>query len=124
MAKVNIEWEHDVPKKAKELIQKAVEGLWEASEEAVTVIGNISYDQCPLDKHTLRDSWQDVLKPLTNEIGFRFGYSTKYAARLHEHPEYNFKTPGTKAKYLEHPIEQNLGDWQGHFLNKLKQVMK
>jgi hypothetical protein len=120
MAKVNIEWEHEVPKNVKELVQKAVEGLWEASEEAVIIIGNESEQQVPLDIGTLRDSWKT--DPLADEIGFRMGFHTRYAARLHEHPEYRFKN-NRKGKYLEHPIEQNLGNWQGHFLNKLKQVM-
>ena len=123
MAKVNIEWEHDIPKRAKELVKKAVTGLWEASEEAVIVIGNESERQVPLDVGTLRDSWRT--KPIADKqsIGFEMGYYTKYAARLHEHPEYHFQN-GRKAKYLEQPIEQNMGNWQGHFLNKLKQVMK
>lgn len=35
------------------------------------------------------------------------GYNKVYAARLHEHPEYNFQK-GRKAKYLEDPIKQNM----------------
>jgi hypothetical protein len=35
------------------------------------------------------------------------GYHTPYAARLHEHPEYNFQG-GRKGKYLEDPIKNNL----------------
>jgi hypothetical protein len=120
MAKVRIVWEHDVPKNVKKVIQKTVEGLWEASRLATDVIGNESHMQTPIDTGTLRRSW--FTKPLLSKIGFGFGYRTPYAARLHEHPEYKFKTPGTKAKYLEDPIEQNLGDWQGKFLSKLKSV--
>jgi hypothetical protein len=119
MGKVSIEWEHDVPKKAKELIQKMVEGLWEASETATDIIGNESEKQVPFDIGTLRDSWK--VTPLTKEIGFVMSYNTPYAARLHEHPEYKFKNR-RKAKYLEQPIEENLGDWQGRFLSKLKEV--
>jgi hypothetical protein len=121
MAKVSIEWEHDVPKKAKEIVAKMIEGLWEASEEAVIVIGNESEKQVPFDIGTLRDSWDT--KPIADRetIGFQMSYNTPYAARLHEHPEYKFKN-GRKAKYLEQPIEENLGDWQGRFLSKLKEV--
>lgn len=35
------------------------------------------------------------------------GYNTRYAARLHEHPEYRFQK-GRKGKYLEDPIKTNL----------------
>lgn len=34
------------------------------------------------------------------------GYHTVYAARLHEHPEYNFQK-GRKGKYLEDPARRN-----------------
>jgi len=122
MAKVNIIWDTDVPKKIKEQVKKTVKSLWEASELAVDVIGNQSERQTPIDTGTLRRSWQ--IEPLRNKIGFKFGYHTDYAARLHEHPEYRFKTPGTKAKYLEDPIEQNQGDWQGKFLSKLKEIYR
>ena len=120
MAKVSIEWEHNVPENVKNIIQELTEKLWDASWTAVQTIKWESYPQTPLDTGTLRRSWND--EPLKDEIGFRFGYYTKYAARLHEHPEYHFRTPGTKAKYLEHPIERNLGDWQGAFLTKLREI--
>lgn len=35
------------------------------------------------------------------------GFNTPYAARLHEHPEYNFREPGTGGKYLERPMQVN-----------------
>lgn len=120
MAKVSIEWEHNVPENVKNIIQELTEKLWDASWTAVQTIKMESYPQTPLEKGTLRRSWQE--EQLKDEIGFRFGYYTKYAARLHEHPEYHFKTPGTKGKYLEDPIEGNEGDWQGKFLNKLKEI--
>jgi len=121
MAKVSIEWEHNIPENAKKIIKEVVEGLWSASELAVNIIGNKANEQVPLDIGTLSRSWS--VEPLSNDIGFRMGFHTKYAARLHEHPEYRFQN-GRKAKYLEDPIEQNLGDWQNAFLSKLKEVMK
>lgn len=36
------------------------------------------------------------------------GYNKVYAARLHEHPEYRFQK-GRKGKYLQDPIQNNLG---------------
>jgi len=119
MAKVSIEWEHNVPENIKKIIKEMVEAMWTASELAVDVIGNESEKQVPFKVGTLRDSWR--VDPLTNEIGFRFGYHTPYAARLHEHPEYRFGN-GRKAKYLEQPVESNLGDWQGKFLSKLREI--
>jgi len=119
MAKVKIEWQHQVPLNIRKIVEGMVRGMYEASELAVEVIGNKSQEQVPFDIGTLRDSWE--VKPLKGEIGFEMSYNTDYAHRLHEHPEYKFKN-GRKAKYLEDPIEQNLGDWQGKFLSKLKEI--
>lgn len=35
------------------------------------------------------------------------GFNTPYAARLHEHPEYNFTEAGTGGKYLERKMVEN-----------------
>lgn len=40
------------------------------------------------------------------EEGAIVSYDTPYAARLHEHPEYNFQN-GRQGKYLEEPAMQN-----------------
>ena len=119
MAKVKIEWQHQVPLNIRKIVEGMVRGMYEASELAVEVIGNKSQEQVPFDIGTLRDSWE--VKPLKGEIGFEMSYNTDYAYRIHEQPEYKFKN-GRKAKYLEDPIEQNLGDWQGKFLSKLKEI--
>jgi len=119
MGKVDIKWKTDVPQKAKDIVQRVVEGLWLACEVGADIIGNESAKQVPFEKGTLQKSWE--VKPLPNQIGFGFGYHTPYAARLHEHPEYKFKN-GRKAKYLEQPIEQNMGDYKGQMLAKLKEV--
>lgn len=48
------------------------------------------------------------------------GYHAPYAARLHEHPEYNFQN-GKKGRYLEDPIRNNekvLGVKMGNNMKK------
>lgn len=54
-----------------------------------------------------------------NEVSIKIGgkypegevsYNTKYAWRMHEHPEYRFQK-GRKAKYLEDPAKNNLDHW-------------
>lgn len=56
----------------------------------------------PLDIGTLRGSTQTI--PATDpEEGSAVVVDTPYAARLHEHPEFNFQTPGTGGKYIENP---------------------
>ena len=64
-----------------------------------------SKKQVPFDVGSLSDTGQ-VLEAETPEEGSAVLYDTPYAARLHEHPEYNFDTssnPGAKGKYLEDP---------------------
>ena len=121
MATVRIDWKHEIGKNVKKLTKDVENGLWAGCKEAVKIIGNMSEKEVPLDIGTLKDSWRT--EKLDGEIGYKMGYYTAYAARLHEHPEYRFQNK-RKAKYLEHPIEMNKGDWQGGFLDKLKNNVK
>jgi hypothetical protein len=121
MADIKIEWEDGVPEGVKKFTKKVVEALVDASQDAIDIIANESEQQVPLQYGTLRDSWEVL--PLKNEIGFMIGYHTPYASRLHEHPEYNFRN-GRKGKFLEDPIEQNLGDYQGKYIDKLRSILK
>jgi hypothetical protein len=105
----------------KKMIKQAPDIVYDAVDEATTIIGNEAEAQVPLDKGTLRDSWKK--EKLPSGVGQEIGFHTPYAARLHEHPEYKFKN-GRKAKYLEDPINQNLGDWQGRLLNNLKKLLE
>lgn len=59
----------------------------------------------PLDIGTLLGSGQ-VVPAETMEEGSAVVYDTPYAARLHEHPEFNFQG-GRKGKYLEDPANEN-----------------
>lgn len=58
--------------------------------------------EVPHDEGTLQNS--GTVEPLKG--GFVLGYHTPYAARLHEHPEYNFQK-GRKGKYIEDPLNRN-----------------
>jgi len=82
-------------------------GLEPAKRKAEKSVGDeilrLSNKEVPLDKGTLSNSGRVDAFPDYVEVG----YHTKYAHRLHEHPEYNFKN-GRKGKYLEDPIKSNL----------------
>lgn len=39
------------------------------------------------------------------------GFNTPYAARLHEHPKYNFAEPGSGGKFLSHKLTNNRNDY-------------
>lgn len=67
----------------------------------------LSAEQVPLDEGTLQGSGA-VSTPLASrdEIVSQVVYDTPYAARHHEHPEYNFQG-GRKGKYVEDPALDN-----------------
>lgn len=58
--------------------------------------------EVPHDEGTLQNS--GAVEPVRD--GVVLGYHTPYAARLHEHPEYNFQK-GRKGKYIEDPLIRN-----------------
>jgi hypothetical protein len=82
-----------------------------ARNKALKMVGDellrLSNKEVPFDKGTLSNSGRVDGYPLTPKDTVEVGYHTRYAHRLHEHPEYNFKN-GRKGKYLEDPIKHNL----------------
>jgi len=54
------------------------------------------------------------------------GYNIKYAARLHEHPEFRFRKhrhPNAKGKWLEDTIKQNLTDYNDWLGKKVQEAI-
>ena len=89
-----------------EILMGAVRGQNMAGERGLA----LSSQQVPFDNGDLSESGQVVN---AEQIGdtTQIVYDRPQAARLHEHPEYNFSTdsnPGAKGKYLEDPLMQNL----------------
>jgi len=63
-----------------------------------------SKTECPFDTGVLENSGVVVFDATTHKA--TIAYNTPYAARLHEHPEYNFQGKG-KGKWLQRAIERN-----------------
>jgi len=89
-----------------EILMGAVRGQNMAGERGLA----LSSQQVPFDNGDLDGSGQVVN---AEQIGdtTQIVYDRPQAARLHEHPEYNFSTdsnPGAKGKYLEDPLMQNV----------------
>lgn len=74
-----------------------------ANMDAANEVMRLSQFEVPHDEGTLQNS--GTVESLSNG-DVVVGYHTKYAARLHEHPEYRFQR-GRKGKYLEDPILHN-----------------
>lgn len=90
-----------------DILQRLVAGETKAAER----LHALSSERVPLDLGTLVGSGT-VEAASDPEAGAGVVYDTPYAARLHEHPEYNFQN-GRQGKYLEEPALENkseLGD--------------
>lgn len=101
-------------------------GKWSIEEVGdeilrISIHGFPGNPQVPHDNGTLQNSAdrQDNGKDSVI-IGFG-GLAAPYAARLHEHPEYQFQK-NRKGKYLEDPIKNNLHYLGQFFADKVKTI--
>lgn len=78
--------------------------------------------EVPLDKSTLLKSGGVDTDRVESSLEVDVGFSTPYAIRLHEHPEYNFKN-GRKGKYLEDPVHQNQDLLEKHIGEGLQKLI-
>lgn len=74
----------------------------------------LSQLEVPHDEGTLQNS--GTVEEVNGDV--IIGYHSKYAARLHEHPEYRFQK-GRKGKYLEDPVRTNLDVFRKKFMLKM-----
>lgn len=97
----------DFTKKASELLEKVQGNVTQAVRDVASEILRLSISgppaEVPHDKGSLQSSSQVEDVDETESI---VGFNTTYAARLHEHPEYQFQK-GRKGKFLEDPIKNN-----------------
>lgn len=90
-----------------DILAGLVRGETKAAERLLT----LSAAAAPLDTGALIGSGQ-VEPAVDPEEGAAVIYDTPYAAKLHEHPEYNFQG-GRQGKYVEDPAVEHrkeLGD--------------
>jgi hypothetical protein len=97
--------------KMAELISK---GVGMVAEELM----RLSQLEVPHDTGMLQNSGE--VKYTVGELEAEVSYNRVYAARLHEHPEYNFQK-GRKGKYLEDPMKHNLSVFREFRGNTIKQ---
>jgi hypothetical protein len=85
------------------LTKKVSPAAMKATEDAANELLRLSQFEVPHDTGFL----QNTGTVQQRGTDFITGYNTRYAARLHEHPEYRFQK-GRKGKYLEDPLVRNL----------------
>ena len=86
----------------------AVQNLVQGENMAAERLLALSTERAPLDVGTLIGSGT-VERASNPEEGAAVVFDTPYAARLHEHPEFNFQN-GRQGKYVEDPALQHRGE--------------
>lgn len=90
-----------------QVLDECLRQIEPAKNKGLKMVGDeilrLSSVEVPFDTGVLLGSGRVDAKGDQVEVG----YHTRYAHRLHEHPEYNFRN-GRKGKYLEDPIKANL----------------
>lgn len=88
-----------------EVRQRLTHGLDLAAERGMA----LAVDRSPWDEGTLAEA-HTVERAPDPETGAQVVADTPYAARLHEHPEYNFSTdsnPNAQGKWVESALLEN-----------------
>lgn len=89
----------NIPNLDKALKSGVNKGLLDAGMESL----RLTQFEVPHDEGSLQNSGTVEVMPNGDVV---MGYSTPYAARLHEHPEYRFQK-GRKGKYISDPLDKN-----------------
>lgn len=96
-------------------LQQALDGgVDRAAMDVGFEVLRLSQLEVPHDEGTLQNS--GTVEEVNGDV--IIGYHSKYAARLHEHPEYRFQK-GRKGKYLEDPVRTNLDVFRKKFMLKM-----
>lgn len=102
---------NNVGRAGAQVISDLVDGQNLAAERGMA----LAVDRSPWDQDTLAGA-HTVERAQSPDEGAAIVVDTPYAARLHEHPEYNFSTdanPQAQGKWVENAIVENraeLGD--------------
>lgn len=76
------------------------------------MVYDLSQKEVPRESDRLAGTGRIDLAKLSDQLGtpyikghVAYGRGIQYAIRIHEEVHWNFKVPGTKAKYLEDPLK-------------------
>lgn len=110
---------------ADSIIKKVNRKAADIITDAANVLLAESQEQVPLDKGTLQDSG-DIDVKNDDKAGIHEAtvfYDTKYARRLHEHPEYRFQH-GRKGKYLQDPAKELESTFERYVKDELSDLFE
>lgn len=104
----------NIPRLNKVVETGKMDGLRKVADEIL----RLSQKEVPHDTGALQNSGHTV----EGRGEYEVGYNKVYAARLHEHPEYNFQG-GRKGKYMEDPIKNNVDVFIDFFKSSLSRAL-
>ena len=116
-ANVKVKWYGDLAKESERKLAKV------AIHDAAEFILQESNDIAPFDYGDLVRSGETDIEVKPTGINASVYYDTPYAARLHEHPEYNFQN-GRQGKYLEKTINKNKNIVKEYLISAYKKAFK
>lgn len=95
------------------------EAMEDTDQEVADTLLLLSQKEVPHDEGTLQNSGTVE----QDKEGYVIGYNSPYAAKLHEHPEYEFQK-GRKGKFLEDPIKQNESIFNKIYVDAVSDTIK
>ena len=113
---VRIDWDgrHINDQMRQELVRALADGAEYILQESNKI--------APLDEGTLTRSGNIDMGLQENKPAATVFYDTPYAARLHEHPEYNFQN-GREGKYLEKVFNREITAVRNFIAQRLRHLL-
>lgn len=111
----------DVSTRMGELMAKQEDLTEESMREIVTDIRQVAADRAPVETGTLRGTAYETVVGLFDQVIGSVHFPEKYAARQHEHVEYNHPLGG-EAKYLEKTVLENVDQIREKLAADLQQL--
>ena len=112
---VRFEWKG--PEVVSSVKAAALDGLLEGAEHILEEANRI----VPHDEGTLMRSGETSVD--SGKMAAAVSYDTPYAARLHEHPEYNFQGE-RQGKWLEKTLRERGADVRDYIAKKVREALK
>jgi len=92
-----------------------------ALSDALEFVLQESNRKVPLDEGTLLRSGNVDIEDTRSKMTGSVFYDTPYAAKLHEHPEYNFQNH-REGKYLEKTIDETKDEYKRYLVDAYRRA--
>ena len=106
----------------KKISKEAEQGIYQTLDDITEFLLETANQTAPLREGTLRASgFADVDKETLTGV---VAYDTPYAAEVHEGPERNWTTEGTRAKWLELTAQEQQNRIRDYMLDGIRRSLR